>query len=398
MFGFGKRKEPQKRNANNSAVGLWLSGTNDSICCPGYTRLSDCPEVITCCSKIAQMISTMTVYLMTNTAKGDIRVHNELSRKLDINPSPYMTRKTWLESVVMNMLLYGKGNSIVLPHTQNGYLESLEVIPPYKVTFQQSTLDGNGYYVSINGKQYSPDEVLHFTYNPDEYYPWKGKGFTIYLKDIADNLKQANKTTKAFMSSKFKPSVIVKVDALTEEFASPEGRKRLLHDYIESSEEGEPWMIPAEQFSVEQVKPLSLADLAINDAVKIDKATIAYLLGVPKFLVGIDKFDRDEWETFVSTTIRNVADEIQQEMTKKLIISPKMYVKLNIWSLYNWNLKTISDVLLAGADRGYLTGNEWRDKVGLEPKDDLDELLILENYIPVSKSSKQKKLIQDGEE
>ena len=393
---FGRKKKPQQRNSSNNAVGLWLQ--DSPICCAGYTSLADCPEIVTACSKIAQMISTMTVYLMSNSAKGDVRIHNELSKKLDINPSPYMTRKAWMEAVVMNMLLYGKGNSIVLPHTKDGYLDELEIIPPYKVTLQQSTLSGNGYYVSINGKQYNPDEVLHFTYNPNEYYPWKGKGFTVYLKDVADNLKQANKTTKAFMSSKFKPSVIVKVDALTEEFSSPEGRRRLLHDYVESSEEGEPWMIPAEQFSIEQVKPLSLADLAINDTVKIDKATVAYLLGVPKFLLGIDKFDRDEWETFVSTTIRNVADEIQQEMTRKLIISPKMYVKLNIWSLYNWNLKTISDVLLAGADRGYITGNEWRDKVGLEPKDDLDQLLILENYLPISMSGKQKKLIQDGGE
>lgn len=391
-----QRNKTQKRDSNTttSSIGLWLGGSD--ISCSGYTSLDKCPEIVTACSKVAQMISTMTIQLFANTEKGDKRIHNELSKKIDITPSPYMTRKTWMEAIVMNLLLYGKGNSVVLPHTHDGYIQSLEVIPPYQVSFQQNLVE-RGYFININGRQYTPDEVLHFVYNPDEYYPWKGKGFTAYLKDVVTNLKQANKTTNAFMTSEFKPSVIVKVDALTDEFSKPEGRQKLLDSYVTSAKAGQPWMIPAEQFSIEQVKPLSLADLAISDAVKMDKTTVAYLLGVPKFLLGIDAFNKEEWTMFVNTTIRNIVDEIQQEMTKKLIISPKMYFRLSYWSLMNWDIQTISNVLLAGADRGFITGNEWRDRLGFEPADGLDELLVLENYLPVGMSGKQKKLVQDGE-
>jgi HK97 family phage portal protein len=391
-----KRKETQQRSAKGN-VGVWLQGGD--ICCPGYTSLDKCPEIITACSKIAQILSTMTIHLRANSEKGDIRIVNELSRKIDINPTAYMTRKTWIEAIVMNMLLYGKGNSIVLPHTSKGLIDDLEIVAPYRVTLQQVANNSNDYRVTIDGKVYNPDEVLHFTYNPNQYYPWKGQGFTLYLRDIAQNLAQATATEKAFMSSEFKPSVIVKVDALTEEFASPEGRENLLKDYIVSSKAGEPWMIPAEQFEVQQVKPLTLADLAINDTVKIDKATVASVLGVPAFLLGVGAFNQQEWSMFVQTTIQAIAQEIQQELTKKLIISSKMYFKFNAWSLMNWNLKEISDVMLAGADRGFISGNDWRDKCGLEPNDALNELIVLENYIPVSMSGAQKKLVQsEGDE
>lgn len=333
---------------------------------------------------------------MANTENGDVRINNELSRKIDIEPSLYMTRKQWTEAVVMNLLLYGSGNSIVLPHTSDGFLGSLEVVSPSRVILLSNTVD-RSYYVSIDGIQYSPDEVLHFVHNPDQYYPWKGKGFTVYLRDVANNLKQAAATEKGFMESKWKPSVIVKVDALTEEFSSMSGRKKLLESYVESAEVGEPWLIPAEQFSVEQIRPLSLADLAISDVVKLDKATVAAVLGVPAFLLGVGNYNQKEWEMFINTTVLSIVTELQQEMTKKLITSPKMYLRFNYWSLLNWDIKTISDVLLAGSDRGFISGNEYRDRIGFEPREGLNDLRVLENYIPYEMSGAQKKLIQPSD-
>ena len=375
------------------AVAIW-NGLDD-ICCEGYTRLDQCPEIVTAVSKISQLIAMTTIHLMANTERGDVRVINELSRKIDIEPSPYMTRKSWMEAIINNLLLYGKGNSVVLPHTENGYLGSLEVIPAYQVEFIADLLNSS-YKISINGKEYYPDEVLHFVHNPDQYYPWKGKGLTVYLKDVANNLKQGTKTTNAFMRSP-KPSIIVKVDGFTQQFASQEGRAKLASEYVQGTEDGIPWIIPANQFEVEQIKPLSIADLAIKDTMTLDKTTVAAILQVPKFILGVGEFNQKEWEMFINTTVRPIMIEVQQEMTKKLLISPKMYLRFNYWSLMGWDVKTISDVLLAGSDRGFVTGNEYRDRLGFEPKDGLDELRILENYLPWNMSGKQKKLIQDGD-
>ena len=388
-----KKIRVSRQTQTAAGVAIW-NGLGD-ICCEGYVRLDQCPEIVTAVSKIAQLIAMTTIHLMANTERGDVRIINELSRKIDIEPCPYMTRKAWMEAIVLNLLLYGKGNSVVLPHTSSGYLGSLEVIPAYQVQFIPDLIN-RGYTVSINGQTYSPDEVLHFVHNPNKYYPWKGEGLTVYLKDIADNLKQSTKTTNAFMKSP-KPSVIVKVDGFTEQFASKEGRQKLADEYVTGAENGTPWIIPANQFDVQQIKPLSISDLAIKDTMTLDKTTVAAILQVPKFILGIDSFNQKEWEMFVNTTVRPIMIEIQQEMTKKLILSPKMYLRFNYWSLMGWDVKTISDVLLEGSDRGFITGNEYRDRIGFEPKDGLDELRVLENYIPYDMSGNQKKLLQDGD-
>lgn len=385
----------QKRDATPAnPVAIWLDGGD--LCVPGYTRLSDNPEIMTGCLRIAELIGSMTIYLMSNTNDGDIRITNELSRMIDITPNGNMTRSQWMTAIVMNLLLYGNGNSIVVPHTSKGILMNMEPISASRVKLQPKPGSFRDYTVDIDGVSHDPESVMHFTYNPDPRYLWRGRGVTVLLKDIANNLKQAQKTENAFMASEWKPSIIVKVDALTEEFASPEGREKLLQSYVKPQRTGEPWLIPAEQFQVEQVRPLSLSDLAIKDTVELDKRTVAAVLGVPAFLLGVGDFKRDEWNNFVQTKIRAVALGIQQEMTRALIVSPKWYLLLNFWSLMDYDLKSTSDILLAGSDRGYVNGDEWRDRMHMPPAG-LKEFKVLENYLPYDMSGKQKKLIQDGE-
>lgn len=386
---------PQKREETTSPIALWMKDCE--ICCSGYTRLSDNPEIQTACLRIAELIGSMTIYLMANTDKGDERIINELSRRIDIEPNKNMTRSHWMTANVMNMLLYGGGNAICVPHTRDGLLESLEPISASRVSFRPEGTSYRDYKVLIDGIARDPSELMHFVYNPDPVYLWKGRGVTVTLKDIANNLKQAQQTENAFMKSEWKPSIIVKVDAMTEEFASPEGRQKLLESYVKPSTTGEPWLIPAEQFQVEQVRPLTLADLAIKDTVELDKKTVAAVIGVPAFLLGVGEFKRDEWNSFIQTKVRSIVLNIQQEMTRCLILSPKWYLFLNYWSLMSYDLKSTSDILLAGADRGFVNGDEWRDRMHMTPAG-LTEYKVLENYLPYDMSGKQKKLVQDDED
>ena len=392
-----KRKFKNKRDSTatpRSYTAIWLSDSD--ICVSGYTPLDRNPEIMAACRKIATILSSATIHLMNNTENGDVRIVNELSRAIDIDPMPTMTRATWMEAIVMNLLLYGKGNSIVVPHTWKGLLQSLEPISASRVSFLPAGGSFRDYKVLIDARERDPQSVLHFVYNPDPVYLWKGRGLTVSLQDLADNLKQAAKTEKAFMSSEYKPSIIVKVDALTDEFSSPEGRQKLLDSYVKPAKTGDPWLIPAEQFEVEQVKPLTLADLAIADTVQLNKKTVAALFGVPAFVLGVGDYRRDEWNMFIQSTIMPIAKSIAMEMTKKLILNPSWYLTFNVWSLMDYDLKATSDVLLAGADRGFVNGDEWRDRMHMAPAG-LKEYKILENYIPYDLSGAQKKLVPGGD-
>lgn len=384
------RPVPRAEPAQKRSIALVTQNNWETLECLGYTSLAQNPEICTAVDTIARLIASMTIHLMENTDDGDVRVKNELSRKVDINPNNNMTRSNFIHWIVKTLMLEGSGNAVVWPEYKRGILRDLKPVPPAFTAFVPEGLWD--YRVVIAGTEYAPDRILHFVLNPGNYYPWKGDGYHVALADVANNLKQASATEKGFMSSKWKPSIIVKVDSLTDEFSNKEGRAKLLADYIESNEAGEPWLIPADQFSVEQVRPLTLSDLALADFVQLDKRTVAAILGVPPFVLGIGDFQRDAWNNFINSTIMPIAKSIEQEMTKKLLYNPAWFFRFNPWSLYNYS---ITEMVSAGAemvDRMALRRNEWRSWVNMPPDPDMNDLLALENYVPADKLGDQNKL------
>lgn len=370
---------------STSTVGITLN-TPGVICPTGYSRLSDAPEVAAAVWRISDMISSMTIHLMENAKNGDVRVKDELARKVDVAPWSLGTRQTLIGWIVSTMLT--EGNAYVLPVTQNGLLADLWPMPTASA---QQRPDGSAYEVVWKGVAFEPDEVLHFRLRPDARYPWRGVGTRVQLGDIVDSIAQTAATKKAYMSSEYKPPLVIAVNS-DSDLSDEDKREAFTESFLKRKDPSAPLIIPADLMNVVQAKPLSLTDLAIRDGVELDKKNVAAIFGVPGFMVGVGAYDKNEYNTFVSSVLLPLAQVIEQELTKKLLLSSKRYFKFNARSLYAYDLKELSEIGSSLYIRGLMTGNEVRNWMNLPPKDGLDVLVILENFIPADRIGDQKKL------
>ena len=377
----------------NAARWLALTDSESDLSVRGYSRLVDSPDVANAVGMVADIISDATIWLMQNTGDGDKRLKNALSAMVDITPYSLGTRQTWMSWIVTTMLTSGDGNALVLPISSNGLIEELIPMPGASLLHWDN---GRSYRVQWKGETFEPDEVLHFRLRPDPAEPWRGRGPRMQLKDVLRNLKQASATVNAFMSSKWMPSVIVKVESDTD-ISSDEKRAKLLDEYIATQRAGQPWVIPAELMDVVTVKPLSLADIAINSSVELDKRCVAAAIRVPPYFVGIGEYSEAAYNNFIRATAGPMANGIAQELTKKLLLSPELYWKFNTRRLYAYDLKTLSDVGANLYVRGIMSGNEVRGWLDLPPEEGLDERVILENYIPAGMIGGQKNLQKEGD-
>lgn len=385
-------KRGKSRSGTNiithSDFGLYIDGDS-------YVPLARNPDVIAAVNKIADMVSNMTIHLMENTDKGDIRIKDGLARKIDVNPCENMTRKTWIFKIVRDLLLFGDGNSVL--HVEydpvNDYILNLRPFAMSEVSFKS---DDVGYTVNYRAIDYNPSEIVHFVINPDPDNPFVGTGYRLALRDIVRNLNLATQIKKGFMNGKNVPSLIIKVDSSSGELGTQEGRDKVAKKYLTTSQAGEPWIIPDALLSVEQVKPLSLKDIAINESVEIDKKTVAGLLGVPAFILGVGKFDKVEYNNFVNTTVMSIATTITQTLTRDLLISSNRYFKFNPRSLYSYDITELSTVARQMTSNAAMRRNEWRDWVGMTPDPEMDEIIVLENYLPQGELGNQSKLNKEG--
>ena len=382
---FNRKRDAQQRSSNVGVTYISLDSPG-ILSGSGYHRMCDAPEVASAIWIIADLVSSMPIHLLEKHGVGDRRIRDALAHKIDVDPWSLSTRKDWVHWIVQTMLI--DGESVVIPQTAGMMISDL--VPAPDATLYRPP-NSQTYFARYKGHEFEAGNILHFRLRPDPSCPWRGIGCQVQLKQVVDSIIQTAETKTAYMSSEYKPPIVIAVNSdspLSEE----KERTKFINKYLKRKDKSEPLIVPADLMKIEQMKPLSLTDLAIKDGVELDKKTVASILDVPGFLLGVGTFNKEEYNTWISRRIMAISRSIEQELTKKILYSEERYFRLNARALYSYSLKELAEIALDLRNAGMMTGNEGRNWLDLPPVDGLDELVLLENYLPADRLGDQKKL------
>lgn len=391
MLLFRKRKKDQHRNASVGVTAITLNSPG-VLAGHGYHMLAEAPEVAAAVWIIADLISSAPIHLMENGESGDKRIRDALSRKIDVDPWSLGTRQTWVHWIVETELLHGE--AVVIPQTAGNLIADL--IPAPDAVLSRS-VGSQSYQAMYNGYLFEADDILHFRLRPDPLRPWRGVGPQVQLQQVVDSIVQTAETKTAYMSSEYKPPIVIAVNS-DSPLSDEDKRSKFIEKYMKRKDKSEPLVVPADLMNFSQMKPLSLTDLAIKDGVELDKKTVASIFGIPPFLLGVGTYNKEEYNAFISRTVVPICRGIEQELTKKLLYSQERYFRFSTRRLYSYSLQELSQIALNMRNAGLMSGNEGRNWLDLPPKDGLDELVMLENYLPADRLGDQKKLYGNSKE
>ena len=388
---FSRNKAAQSRSNPVGVTAITLDSPGVLVG-RGYHMLSEAPEVASAIWVIADLISSAPIHLMENGQSGDKRIRDALSRKIDVDPWSLGTRQTWVHWIVETELT--QGEAVVIPRTAANLIADLIPAPDAVLT---RPVGSHSYQAIYNGQTFDADDILHFRLRPDPLQPWRGIGPQLQLQQVVDSIIQTADTKTAYMSSEYKPPIVIAVNS-DSPLSDETPRSKFIQKYMKRKDKSEPLVVPADLMNFQQVKPLSLTDLAIRDGVELDKKTVASIFGIPPFLLGVGSFNKEEYNTFISRTIVPICRGIEQELTKKLLYSQERYFRFSTRRLYSYSLQELSQISLNMRNAGLMSGNEGRNWLDLPPRDGLDDLVMLENYLPADRLGDQKKLYNEPTE
>lgn len=389
---FSRKQNAQIRNSDLVGVTAITLNSPGILVGRGYHLLSEAPEVASAIWMIADLISSAPIHLMENSVSGDKRIRDALSRKIDVDPWRLGTRQTWMHWIVSTELT--EGEAVVIPHTADNLIADLIPAPDAVLS---RPVGSKSYVAQFNGQSFDADDILHFRLRPDPLRPWRGIGPQVQLQQVVDSIIQTAETKTAYMSSEYKPPIVIAVNA-DSPLSDEDTRSKFIEKYMKRKDKSAPLVVPADLMTFSQMKPLSLTDLAIKDGVELDKKTVASIFGIPPFLLGVGSFNKEEYNAFISRTIVPICRGIEQELTKKLLSSQDRYFRFSTRRLYSYSLQELSQISLNMRNAGLMSGNEGRNWLDLPPRDGLDDLVMLENYLPADRLGDQKKLYNETEE
>jgi HK97 family phage portal protein len=286
------------------------------------------------------------------------------------NPSRYVTGFDFRRALTMQMLLWGNAFAAI-NRTRGGDLLELIVLEPDSVSLD-TTGDAPVYHTSAYGRL--PAEMVFHLRAPSLTGLWGESPIHLCRTSIQIMAAQEQMTLQAYENAGNPKIALVHPGRL-----SPEAMQRIESEYLKrhsgSQNAGRP-LVLAEGIKLERISS-TLDDTGLDSAKRYSIADVSRIYGVPPHMLGDtaagNAYGSMEWmgRNYVDSCLSQWIEAWRAEIVSKL--APFSDVVFDFDQMIRPGMAETMAALRTGVEAGFLTRNEAREWIDLEPIDGLDE-------------------------
>jgi len=339
-----------------------------------------------CCRLIANSIATLPTNLFKETDQGKVKATGHpLYGILTGSPNPMMTGPQWIQSLLMNLLLWGNAFTWI-----DRISDEVLGLWPLNPSRMQVVLQYDGtlayYYSDLRGRFhiYQASDIIHFRlFTLDGYL---GLPVIDYHRMTLDFENVTNAYAYSLYENGGQPGGVLEYPGILKE---PQVNR--IRDSWKKTHSG-PWNAGNVAILEEGMKytPLSvpLAQLNYIEEKKFGVEQIARIFGVPPHLIGaMDKptYASVEQQSieFVRYTINPYVVSLERSIRSALLEDPYSY-RFNLNGFERSDIKTRYQAYATARQWGWMSANDVRELEDQNRIDGGDVYLTPLNMVPAS--------------
>lgn len=340
-----------------------------------------------CIKILSESVAKLPLNLMQSTDKGDSKIKNHyLYNLLRYRPNEYMSSIDFFKAMEGTRQHEGDAFALIVRDTK-GKITGL-----YPISVTRLVIDNAGLIKSkkknkilveyeVNGQLYNClySDVLHF------------KGFTLdglnckSVKKTLNGLIETNTGALNYQRELFKNGLTNKaLVQLVNDIKDPKELKKTQDKFNKLySASGRILTVPA-GFQVTPLN-LSLADSQFEQLKRLNAIDLATALGVPPYMLGFTEgYNNNSLEqsnlSFLVDTLLILLESIELELNYKLLTEKEreegLYFEFNQGVMLRVSQEVQANILTKYVSGGIRTSNEARRILGLQDKEDGDDLIV----------------------
>lgn len=312
-------------------------------------------------------------------------INSNLSYLLNTQPAPGLTSFEFKKLITWNLLLYGSSPILKVYNDQKQLISLLPIYPG----FITKKYENNSLVYEFKNNQttctYNQEQIIWVDY--EFISGFENASILSIFSSSINKIQEHEKTLLNAIKNDLSYSFFIKIPTITSEQQQQLAANALLEMIQRQRQQGLSAIVIDEKWDFGQPQQQAASRLDFSTRNNLSKE-FASVLGIPPAKLGIEDSNKynsssELQRAYIDQALVPILINICQKLSQDLCKNHQEKIDFKVFDLLSLDIKAIQELAASGINNGFLSPNEIRVLIGLDPKPEGNDLLINQTLTPL---------------